>query len=128
MLEKSFPSRGSNSFNLCDYIRGQANIGGVMRFGLRCIFTLAILYRAILLSQGGAGTAALSSQMAEAVPMGQARMRDEIALRLSGYCRDDPAACLSNAARLTNLVAAGGTDEPIELRHPRHGAIAASTR
>ncbi len=94
-----------------------------MRFGLRCIITLAILYRAILVSQGGTDTAALSSRLADAVPMAQARVRDELASRVGAYCRSEPAACLSNAARLTGLV--GDAAEP---RRSRHGAIAAATR
>jgi hypothetical protein len=129
MLETSFPQRGSNSFNLCQYIRGlgqgAAKYGGTVRFGLKCIIMLAILYRAILLSLGGSGAAALSSQVADAVPAAETRMRDEIAHRLETYCTRDPEACLDKAAGLTSLVAPA-TPALTDSRPVRHRAVAAA--
>lgn len=129
MLETSFPKRGSNSFNLCQYIRGPgqgaAKYGGTVRFGLKCIIMLAILYRAILLSLGGSGAAALSSQVADVVPAAETRMRDEIAQRLETYCTRDPGACLDKAAGLTSRVAPA-TPALTDSSPVRHRAVAAA--
>ena len=106
-----------------------------MRFGLKCVFFLAVVYRAILVSQGGPEPAELAkAALADALPLAQSAARREIETRLDGYCRNDPAACLADAARLTDLVSASGPDDtpsaPPHRRYgtPPHGALATQAR
>lgn len=99
-----------------------------MRFGLKCLVTLAILYRAILVSGGGTETAALSSGLGDAAATAQSRIRDAIATQVGAVCRRDPATCLSETARLAALVTPDETGDPVPPRQHRHGAIAAPTR
>ena len=98
-----------------------------MRFGLRCIFWLAILYHAILSERGGTDTAVRTA--AEAA--GAARRG--ISEGVDAYCRREPATCLADATRLTSLLAAtpahaqaSDTTAP-EPRHRRRGALASTT-
>ena len=95
-----------------------------MRFALKCVITLAVLYRAILLAQGGAEPAV---QLAQAVPGMQLRARDAIATRIADACRSAPATCLGEAARLTQLVSGQGNSVPATSR-PRQGAAATASR
>lgn len=90
-----------------------------MRFGLRCIVWLAILYHAILSEQGGAEPARVAVVATDAARRG-------IAQGVDAYCRRDPGACLADAARLTSLLAASGP-AAVEPRHRKRGALASST-
>ena len=115
----------SNSLSLWAYMRGLSDLEARgVRFGLRCIFWLAILYHAILSGHGGAERAVVRDAADAA--------RRQIAGGVDTYCRRGPASCLSDAARLGRLLETGvdvpaASAAPAGSRHRRRGAVASAT-
>ena len=82
-----------------------------MRFLLRCIICLGVLYAMILRHDGYLVDPARLAEAAWAVPRQAgttiaAAAGPQIAARVEGYCRAEPAACMAGAAALVGGVGA----------------------